>query len=62
MTLNPDFQIRFQMRGLFARRVLRDVPSVKSTNDERAAICARRELLNRLICENAGAVEGEHGM
>ena len=54
----PTF--RYSFRDWFrAKRTVR--PEVQSEED-RAAICARREVLNRALSENAGAIESEFGM
>ncbi len=64
MTLNPEFPTRFQWHGLFARRATPSVEpkAVAATDEARAEECARRDFMNRVMCENAGAIEGEHGM
>lgn len=61
MAMAPDFPNLFSFGGVFSRRRL--APKVKSTDHQTVtATCARREFLNRVMCENAGAIEGEFGM
>jgi len=62
MTMNPDYPARMNWTGLFAKRGSRELSHDVVRLDDREATCARRESLNRIMCENAGAVEGEHGM
>ena len=60
MAMAPDFPALFSFSGLFQRR---SAPKVETTPDEdREAVCARRDFLNRVMCENASAVQSEHGM
>ncbi len=61
MAMAPDFPALISFSGMF----LRFRPAAKGeavTDEDRDAVCARRELLNRVMCENACAVQGEHGM
>lgn len=61
MAMAPDFPTLFSFSGLFPRRR----PTAKVDGDvqgDREAVCARRDFLNRVMCENAGMVQGEHGM
>lgn len=61
MAMAPDFPALFSFSGMFSRRS--PLTSGDSFSEEdRAATCARRDFLNRVMCENAHAVQGEHGM
>ncbi|SMX24879.1 hypothetical protein [Boseongicola aestuarii] len=61
MAMAPDFPALFSFSGVFSRR--RPVAKVETMSDEdRDAVCARRDFLNRMMCENASAVQSEHGM
>ncbi|MBT8413686.1 MAG: hypothetical protein KJO30_05090 [Boseongicola sp.] len=60
MAMAPDFPSLFSFSGVFLRR--RPVAKAETADDDREAVCARRDFLNRVMCENAGAVQGEHGM
>ena len=61
MAMAPDFPNFFSFAGLFSARS--GGSDVAETNSEdRAAVCARRVFLNRCMCENASAVQNEHGM
>ena len=58
MAMAPDFPALFS----FSARRDRGAPVEQSLEADREAVCARREFLNRVMCENASAIEGEHGM
>lgn len=61
MAMAPDFPTLFSFSGMFSfRRPSTKVETV--AEDDKAAICARRDFLNRVMYENAVAVQGEHGM
>lgn len=61
MAMAPDFPSLFSFTGMLSSR--RPVAKVEtSSNEDREAVCARRDFLSRVICENAGAVQSEHGM
>ena len=61
MAMAPDFPALFSFSGMFSRRSAAVNPE-KTPDKDRDAVCARRDFLNRVMCENAGAVQGEHGM
>ena len=61
MAMAPDFPALFSISGFFSRR--RPVTKIDAVRDaDRDAVCARRDFLNRVMCENASAVQSEHGM
>lgn len=60
MAMAPDFPALFSFSGLFQRRAALNAETM--LDEDREAVCARRDFLNRVMCENAGAVQGEHGM
>lgn len=60
MAMAPDFPALFTFSGVFSRRAPK--AKVETPHDDREAVCARRDFLNRVMCENAQAVQGEHGM
>ena len=61
MSMAPDFPTLVSLSGWFSRRD-RGAPVEQSLEADREVVCARREFLNRVMCENASAIEGEHGM
>jgi len=61
MVMAPDFPTFFSFAGVFSRR--RSAPKGEGTDHQTVeATCGRREFLNRVMCENAGAIESEFGM
>ncbi|MBT8460034.1 MAG: hypothetical protein HKP37_11310 [Boseongicola sp.] len=61
MAMAPASPMLFSFSHVFSRQ--RAVTNPEATQvEDREAVCARRDFLNRLMCENAQAVQGEHGV
>ena len=62
MAMAADTAFGLGFSGFFSRAERRHATRPEPMPEEIAAICARRDFLNRVMSENAACIEGEHGM